>query len=164
MSFRKPQYCMAYMVLAISLVGGIYIICRDYLAFVFLWERITVLPFRYLFMMIFLFLCAFICMGVDFFSNISPHNKISRYVLWCCVVVSVVLQCAGMLLVQAWKWPLPALAGALFVIQYLSCYLAGLIGVSLDIENYCTLRLLFNQSLVLDKVPEYGKPAKCCSP
>ena len=37
-------------------------------------------------------------------------------------------------------------------------------GVSLDIENYCTLRLLFNQSLVLDKVPEYGKPAKCCSP
>ncbi|EKI33970.1 hypothetical protein EC07798_5088, partial [Escherichia coli 07798] len=26
-------------------------------------------------------------------------------------------------------------------------------GVSLDIENYCTLRLLFNQSLVLDKVP-----------
>ena len=39
-----------------------------------------------------------------------------------------------------------------------------LIGVSLDIENYCTLRLLFDQSLVLDKVPEYGKPAKCCSP
>ena len=39
-----------------------------------------------------------------------------------------------------------------------------LVGVSLDIENYCTLRLLFNQSLVLDKVPEYGKPAKCCSP
>ena len=38
------------------------------------------------------------------------------------------------------------------------------IGVSLDIENYCTLRLLFNQPLVLDKVPEYGKPAKCCSP
>ncbi|CTX60220.1 putative transglycosylase [Escherichia coli] len=38
------------------------------------------------------------------------------------------------------------------------------VGVSLDIENYCTLRLLFNQSLVLDKVPEYGKPAKCCSP
>ncbi|EFC4873635.1 transposase [Escherichia coli] len=37
-------------------------------------------------------------------------------------------------------------------------------GVSLDIENYCTLRLLFNQSLVLDKVPEYGKPAKYCSP
>lgn len=66
MSFRKPQYCMAYMVLAISLVGGIYIICRDYLAFVFLWERITVLPFRYLFMMIFLLLCAFICMGVAF--------------------------------------------------------------------------------------------------
>ena len=75
----------------------------------------------------FSFLCAFICMGVAFFSNISPHNKISRYVLWCCVVVSVVLQCAGMLLVQAWKWPLPALVGALFVIQYLSCYLAGLI-------------------------------------
>ena len=47
MSFRKPQYCMAYMVLAVSLVGGIYIICRDYLAFVFLWERITALPFRY---------------------------------------------------------------------------------------------------------------------
>ncbi|EAU7844776.1 type II toxin-antitoxin system RelE/ParE family toxin [Salmonella enterica] len=40
----------------------------------------------------------------------------------------------------------------------------NLIGVSLDIENYCTLRLLFNQSLVLDKVPEYGKPAKYCSP
>lgn len=38
------------------------------------------------------------------------------------------------------------------------------LGVSLDIENYCTLRLLFNQSLVLDKVPEYGKPAKYCSP
>ncbi|MEZ2854419.1 hypothetical protein ACBQ59_16380 [Escherichia coli] len=78
-------------------------------------------------MMIFLFLCAFICMGVAFFSSILPHNQISRRVLWCCVVVSVVLQCAGMLLVQAWKWPLPALAGALFVIQYLSCYLAGLI-------------------------------------
>ena len=42
--------------------------------------------------------------------------------------------------------------------------LIPLLGVSLDIENYCTLRLLFNQSLVLDKVPEYGKPAKCCSP
>ncbi|HGY9034263.1 TPA: damage-inducible type I toxin DinQ [Escherichia coli] len=42
--------------------------------------------------------------------------------------------------------------------------LISLLGVSLDIENYCTLRLLFNQSLVLDKVPEYGKPAKCCSP
>ncbi|EFN6229768.1 hypothetical protein VQ410_004338 [Escherichia coli] len=55
MSFRKPQYCMAYMVLAVSLVGGIYIICRDYLAFVFLWERITALPFRYFFMMAFLF-------------------------------------------------------------------------------------------------------------
>ncbi len=41
---------------------------------------------------------------------------------------------------------------------------ADLLGVSLDIKNYCTLRLLFNQSLVLDKVPEYGKPAKCCSP
>lgn len=127
MSFRKPQYCMAYMVLAISLVGGIYIICRDYLAFVFLWERITALPFRYLFMMIFLFLCAFICMGVAFFSSILPHNQISRRVLWCCVVVSVVFQCAGMLLVQAWKWPLPVLAGALFIIQYLFCYLAGLI-------------------------------------
>ncbi|EHK5492065.1 TPA: hypothetical protein NO241_005049 [Escherichia coli] len=40
-----------------------------------------------------------------------------------------------------------------------------MVGVSLDIENYCTLRLLFNQSLVLDKVPEYGKPAArsiCC--
>ncbi|HAH1094002.1 TPA: hypothetical protein GF627_17330 [Escherichia coli] len=24
----------------------------------------------------------------------------------------------------------------------------------MDIENYCTLRLFFNQSLVLDKVPE----------
>lgn len=69
MSFRKPQYCMAYMVLAVSLVGGIYIICRDYLAFVFLWERITVLPFRYFFMMAFLFLCAFICMGVAFFQQ-----------------------------------------------------------------------------------------------
>ncbi|GDJ89500.1 hypothetical protein BvCmsKSP024_04649 [Escherichia coli] len=42
--------------------------------------------------------------------------------------------------------------------------LGGNFGVSLDIENYCTLRLFFNQSLVLDKVPEYGKPAKCCSP
>ncbi|HFP2902507.1 TPA: hypothetical protein ACHFZ1_005626, partial [Escherichia coli] len=42
--------------------------------------------------------------------------------------------------------------------------LQALQGVSLDIKNYCTLRLLFNQSLVLDKVPEYGKPAKCCSP
>lgn len=42
--------------------------------------------------------------------------------------------------------------------------LSGNEGVSLDIKNYCTLRLLFNQSLVLDKVPEYGKPAKCCSP
>ncbi|EFO4237470.1 hypothetical protein CFR00_24130 [Escherichia coli] len=41
---------------------------------------------------------------------------------------------------------------------------SGVIGGSLDIENYCTLRLLFNQSLVLYKVPEYGKPAKCCSP
>ena len=47
-------------------------------------------------------------------------------------------------IVLPWPWSLP--------------------GVSLDIENYCTLRLLFNQSLVLDKVPEYGKPAKCCSP
>ncbi|RQN47702.1 hypothetical protein C3445_22050 [Escherichia coli] len=65
--------------------------------------------------------------GGCFFQQYLTHNKISRYVLWCCVVVSVVLQCAGMLLVQAWKWPLPALAGALFVIQYLSCYLAGLI-------------------------------------
>ncbi|EIZ8104743.1 hypothetical protein ACRV8U_003123 [Escherichia coli] len=124
MSFRKPQYCMAYIVLAVSFVGGIYIICRDYLAFVFLWERITVLPFRYFFMMAFLFLCAFICMGVAFFSSILPHNQISRRVLWCCVLV---LQCAGMLLVQAWKWPLPVLAGALFIIQYLSCYLVGLI-------------------------------------
>ena len=35
MSFRKLQCCMAYMVLAVSLVGGIYIIFRDYLAFVF---------------------------------------------------------------------------------------------------------------------------------
>ena len=78
---------MAYMVLAFSLVGGIYIICRDYLVFVFLWERITALPFRYLFMMIFLFLCAFICMGVAFFSSILPHNQISRRVLWGCVVV-----------------------------------------------------------------------------
>ncbi|HHX4755698.1 TPA: hypothetical protein ACQY9B_004166 [Escherichia coli] len=124
MSFRKPQYCMAYIVLAVSFVGGIYIICRDYLAFVFLWERITVLPFRYFFMMAFLFLCAFICMEVAFFSSILPHNQISRRVLWCCVLV---LQCAGMLLVQAWKWPLPVLAGALFIIQYLSCYLVGLI-------------------------------------
>ncbi|HAL0807881.1 TPA: hypothetical protein H4E76_004403 [Escherichia coli] len=124
MSFRKPQYCMAYIVLAVSFVGGIYIICRNYLAFVFLWERITVLPFRYFFMMAFLFLCAFICMGVAFFSSILPHNQISRRVLWCCVLV---LQCAGMLLVQAWKWPLPVLAGALFIIQYLSCYLVGLI-------------------------------------
>ena len=46
----------------------------------------------------------------------------------------------------------------------LSAVINNIIGVSLDIENYCTLRLLFNQSLVLDKVPEYGKPAKCCSP
>lgn len=97
MSFRKPQYCMAYMVLAVILVGGIYIICRDYLAFVFLWERITALPFRYFFMMGFLFLCAFICMGGAFFSSILPHNQISRRVLWCCVVVSLVLQCAGLI-------------------------------------------------------------------
>lgn len=48
--------------------------------------------------------------------------------------------------------------------QYLQNPLHAVMGVSLDIENYCTLRLLFNQSLVLDKVPEYGKPAKCCSP
>lgn len=53
MSFRKLQCCMAYMVLAVSLVDGIYIIFRDYLAFVFLWERITALPFRYLFMCVF---------------------------------------------------------------------------------------------------------------
>lgn len=38
-------------------------------------------------------------------------------------------------------------------------------GVSLGIENYCTLRLLFNQSLILYKVPECGKlrsAVACC--
>lgn len=69
MSFRKPQYCMAYMVLAVSLVGGIYIICRDYLAFVFLWERITVLPFRYFFMMAFLFFMRIYLYGGCFFQQ-----------------------------------------------------------------------------------------------
>lgn len=49
-------------------------------------------------------------------------------------------------------------------IPVITTELLAKLGVSLDIENYCTLRLLFNQSLVLDKVPEYGKPAKCCSP
>ncbi len=37
-------------------------------------------------------------------------------------------------------------------------------GCCLDSENYCMPSLLFNQSLVLYKVPEFGKPAKCCSP
>ncbi len=88
-------------------------------------------------------------MGVAFFSSILPHNQISRRVLWCCVVVSVVLQCAGMLLVQAWKWPLPALAGALFVIQYLSCYLAGLIQRDIQDEKLDD-KFLLRVSSVLD--------------
>ncbi|HBX6225560.1 hypothetical protein CI666_027665 [Klebsiella pneumoniae subsp. pneumoniae] len=59
------------------------------------------------------------------------------------------------------------LIGLLLVVGcafFTTFFLAAVAGVSLDIKNYCTLRLLFNQSLVLDKVPEYGKPAKCCSP
>ncbi|PKR37502.1 hypothetical protein CU560_02710 [Serratia ureilytica] len=36
-------------------------------------------------------------------------------------------------------------------------------GVSLDIENYCTLRLLFNQSQLLYRRPKCDKLGKYCS-
>ena len=136
--------CAAYVVLIISFVGSGYLICRDYFAFMFLWERLTTLPFRYFVMAAFLLMCGLICLCVAVYSNISPHNKISRRVLWCCVVVSAVLQCAGMLLVQAWKWHLPALAGAVFIIEYLSCYWAGMVQKDildgrLDDKLFCVL-------------------------
>lgn len=127
------KHFLAYTVLITSIIGSVYVIYKGCFAFVYLWERITSLPFIYFFMTAFLLLCAFICLGVAVFSNISPHNQISRRVLWSCVIVSAFLQCAGMLLVQAWKWHLPALAGALFIIQYLSCFWAGL--VQKDILN-----------------------------
>ncbi len=37
------------------------------------------------------------------------------------------------------------------------------LGVSLDIENYCTLRLLFNQMSLVYREPECDKPGKYCS-
>ncbi|MBC8951250.1 MULTISPECIES: hypothetical protein [Xenorhabdus] len=40
---------------------------------------------------------------------------------------------------------------------------AAQLGISLDIENHCTLRLFFNQTLILYKEPESGKPVKYCS-
>ena len=62
------------------------------------------------------------------------------------------------------SWPVLSADIHGWVVRVLDGDTIEVMGVSLDIENYCTLRLLFNQSLVLDKVPEYGKPAKCCSP
>ncbi|EFU0552197.1 hypothetical protein HRZ16_004360 [Escherichia coli] len=149
MSFKKERIkllrcCAEYAVLIISLAGCVCIIGRDCFAFIFLWERLMTLPYRYFVMTAFLLMCGFICLSVAVYSNISPHNKISRRVLWCCVVVSAVLQCAGMLLVQAWKWHLPALAGAVFIIEYLSCYWAGMVQKDildgrLDDKLFCVL-------------------------
>lgn len=56
-----------------------------------------------------------------------------------------------------YRWPVPPVW---FRNIMRSCQPGG----CLDSENYCTPSLLFNQSLVLCKVPEFGKPAKCCSP
>ncbi|WP_223145420.1 hypothetical protein, partial [Serratia marcescens] len=47
--------------------------------------------------------------------------------------------------------------------RYLSTNASSHRGVSLDIENYCTLRLLFNQSQLLYRRPECDKLGKYCS-